>query len=405
MLEFHSAVTRAVTSKQAVADAFEKLGPGVASSASLIMLHACMGHRFDELAAEARRQAPQAMIVGASCCGVIGSDIVSEHVRDIAVMAVCGDELAAAHLDDVRAANSREAARALANEINRRLPGVSMVYLMASGIDIANDLLIRGIEDEMGPGVTIFGATSADNMRGKVSYQVFDGQAYRHSAWLVGFADPTLEVRTAASHGFVACGSPMTVTRASHNLIIELDGKPAWQEYVYRLGLNPSVDCGATIPVGALAERLDATRAAEYGNPHLLRVVTKRDESGAMHYPTTIQAGAELWLTLRDEDRIFADLDRMTRRMNEDSDGLSPVAVFHADCLARGRYTFEAIVKDELIARMQTPFRVGNETPPWLGLYGFGEFARLGGRNEFHNYTSAVYALYRSTVRQSSTPS
>ncbi len=28
-------------------------------------------------------------------------------------------------------------------------------------------------------------------------------------------------------------------------------------------------------------------------------------------------------------------------------------------------------------------------------MYGFGEFARLGGRNEYHNYTTAIYAIYR----------
>jgi hypothetical protein len=29
-------------------------------------------------------------------------------------------------------------------------------------------------------------------------------------------------------------------------------------------------------------------------------------------------------------------------------------------------------------------------------MYGFGEFARLGGRNAYHNYTTALYALYRN---------
>jgi hypothetical protein len=33
--------------------------------------------------------------------------------------------------------------------------------------------------------------------------------------------------------------------------------------------------------------------------------------------------------------------------------------------------------------------------PPWLGMYGFGEFARLGGANTFHNYTTGIYTLYR----------
>jgi hypothetical protein len=29
-------------------------------------------------------------------------------------------------------------------------------------------------------------------------------------------------------------------------------------------------------------------------------------------------------------------------------------------------------------------------------MYGFGEFARLGGKNEYHNYTTAIYALCRN---------
>jgi len=44
---------------------------------------------------------------------------------------------------------------------------------------------------------------------------------------------------------------------------------------------------------------------------------------------------------------------------------------------------------------MQHPLSCEGEVPPWLGIYGFGEFARLGGVNTYHNYTTAIYALYR----------
>jgi small ligand-binding sensory domain FIST len=88
-------------------------------------------------------------------------------------------------------------------------------------------------------------------------------------------------------------------------------------------------------------------------------------------------------------------MDRMTSRITAEAGNGKPVAVFHADCLARGRHLFNRILKEELVSRMQAPFSVDGEVPPWIGMYGFGEFARLGGRNEYHNYTSAVYALYR----------
>ena len=71
------------------------------------------------------------------------------------------------------------------------------------------------------------------------------------------------------------------------------------------------------------------------------------------------------------------------------------VAVFHADCGARGRLTLDRIAKDEIVREMQRPL-FGDATGPWLGMYGFGEFARLGGKNEFHNYTTALYVIHRA---------
>jgi hypothetical protein len=77
--------------------------------------------------------------------------------------------------------------------------------------------------------------------------------------------------------------------------------------------------------------------------------------------------------------------------------GRKPVAVFHADCLARGRFLFNRVLKEELVSRMQFPFSTNGSCPPWLGMYGFGEFARLGGKNTYHNYTTALYTIYRKS--------
>lgn len=404
MLNFSSASARVVNSRRAIAECLEIAGGSQPFKCDLLMIHASVGHNFAELAAEAGLLAPGAWVVGASCCGIIGREGVSETMRDIAVMAVTGKELAAAHVDGIFGHNSRDKARELALRLKQDLPGVNMVYFMASGIDIANDECIAALEEILGPEVTIFGATSADNMSGLTSYQIFGGEVYEHSAWIVGFADPDLEVITAASHGFVAVGEPLVVTRAEGHRIIELNGKPAWEEYTSHLGLDPASECRHTIPVGALAEELDAESAAEYGNPHILRVVTSREEDGTMRYATTVREGTRLWLTVRDEPRIFEDLDRMTSLIVALAGDRKPVAVFHADCLARGRHLFNRILKEELVSRMQAPFMAADQTPPWIGIYGFGEFARLGGKNEYHNYTTAIYAVYRNSQPSLSNP-
>ncbi len=395
MLTFSSASARIINSRHAIAECFQSASGDRAALADLVIIHASMGHSFEVLIDEARRLAPKARIVGASCCGVVGSEGVSESMKDVAVMLIEGRDFAIGHVDEIRGSNSEDKARMLAEAVKRERPDVNMIYFMASGIDIANDACIRGIESVFGPDVTIFGATSSDNMKGIISLQAFDEGVYEHSAWMIGFADPSLSVVTRASHGFVAVGDPLVVTKSSGNKIMEINHRPAWLEYTDRLALPPDSTCGDSIPIGALAEVLSARDAAFYGNPHILRVVTSKDALGGIDYPVTVKEGCELFLTVRDEERIFDDLDRIVAELVSECGDQKVVAVFHADCLARGRHLFNRILKEELVSRMQGPFMQDGEVPSWLGMYGFGEFARLNGRNTFHNYTTAIYVILR----------
>ncbi len=394
MLEFFSASTRTVNARRGITECMESaLGQDV-SNCDLVVINASIGHNFQELADQVRQLAPGARVVGASCCGIVGKEGVSESMKDIALMAVRGKEFSVGFSDGIYGYNSFEKCEAIARDMKSRNGGINMIYFLASGIDIDNDLCIAAIESVFGPEVTIFGATSSDNMRGVISYQVVDDRVYEHGVYMVGFSDPTLAVDTQATHGFVAIGEPMTVTKADGYRIMELDGKPAWPEFLNRLGLPASATCGDSIPIGALAEELPANLALEYGNKHILRVVTRHVDDTIL-YATSVKEGTRLWLTTRDEDLIFKEMDRMVNVMAERMKGHQLVAMFHADCLARGRFLFNRILKEELVNRMQFPFLVDGECPPWLGMYGFGEFARLGGKNTYHNYTTALYAIYR----------
>jgi len=394
MLSFHSASARVINTKRGVTECMEiALGDSYADC-DLIILHASIGHNFQELIQQAKEMAPKAKILAASCCGVVGREGVSESMKDIALMAVKGKEFAVAHVDEIFGHNSYEKTLEMAQSLKQQSPDINMIYFLASGIDIADDLCIKAFESVFGPEVTIFGATSSDNMKGFISFQAVDDKVFEHGAYAVGFSDPTLTIDTQATHGFVAVGEPLVVTKSNGHIIEEFNGKPAWQEYTKRLGLPETATCGDSIPVGALGEKLSPELAKEYGNNHILRVVTKHDGNN-MYYATQCPIGTELWLTKRDEELIFSEMDRMVKVMNERANGKTPVAVFHADCLARGRFLFDRIIKEELVSKMQNPFYVDGNCPPWLGMYGFGEFARLGGKNEYHNYTTALYVIYR----------
>lgn len=394
MLQFFSASGRIINTRRAVSECVENALGNDTSGVGLVILHASIGHDFREMVDQTQKELPGTTIVAASCCGVVGKEGVSESMKDMALMAIKGNEWAVVSTDEIYGHNTYEKTLTMARELKEKQPAINMVYTLASGIDIDNNATIRAIEEVFGETVTIFGATSSDNMKGVISYQAHDQQVFEHGAYLVGFADASLKIETQATHGFVAVGEPMVVTKSTGHIIEELNGKPAWEEYTRCLGLPASATCGDSIPIGALGEKLNPELAAEYGNNHLLRVVTKR-EGNNMYYATDCPVGTNLWLTTRDEELIFNEMDKMVAQMRAKIGDREVVAVFHADCLARGRFLFNRILKDELVSKMQYPFNVNGACPPWLGMYGFGEVARLGGKNTYHNYTTALYVIYR----------
>ncbi len=394
MLKFHSYSNRMVNTRRAVQECLESTLGSDYNRADLIIYHASLGHDFYELMEETKALAPNAQVVAASGCGVVGKEGVSESMNDIAMMAIEGKEFALESCDEFYGHNAYEKCREMAESLKKKNGEINMLYFLGSGIDTANDRCIAAFEEVFGSEVTIFGATSSDNMKGVVSYQGVNGKVTEHGAFVIGFSDHTLKVETQATHGFVAIGEPLIVTKSDGNVIKEFNGKPAWTEYTRRLGLEVNATCGDTIPIGALGEELTPELAEEYGNKHILRVVTKH-EGDFMYYATEIEEGTNLWLTTRDEDLIFSEMDRIVKNITSKIGDHKPVAVFHADCLARGRFMFNRIIKEELVGKMQFPFYIDGECPPWLGMYGFGEFARLGGENEYHNYTTALYVIYR----------
>lgn len=394
MLKFYSASTRVVNTQRAILECLEIAINNEYDRANLLIYNSAIGHDFNEILRYTKSLIPHATVIVGSGCGIVGREGVSETMKDMGLMVVEGKDFVVSSVNNITGNNAKEKSVELAKGLLTDGRSPSLVYFLASGIDIDTNGCIAGLEECLGDSTTIFGATTSDNMKGVISFQGIDDRLMTHGAIAVGFCDPELKVITQASHGFRAYGVPMVVTSASGNVIKELNGRPAWTEYTSKLNLTVDVTCGETIPVGALAERLPDDLAKEYGNSHILRVVTKH-EGDSMFYATAVEEGTELWLTVRDEELIFSDMDRMMASLSAKLTQHEIKAVFHADCLARGKFLFNKVMKEELVNKMQQPLHRNGTCPPWLGMYGFGEFARLGGRNTFHNYSTAIYVLYK----------
>lgn len=399
MLSFHSASVRIANTERAIDECFEIAFEGaIPGDLGAVIVNTAIGHKLDKVAAAVKKHAPSAVVLGTSCGGVVGREGAGEAMTNLAMMAVNGpgEEYAAASVDGVSGENSYEKGLALANSLHQKLPAASLIYLICPGLGVSCDKFIQAFDEVFGPEIPVFGGTSADNYKGITTFQYIENALTEHGAWALAFADPSLKVAAKATHGFNAYGEPMVVTKAEANHVIEIDGMPAWAAYSGRLGLIPEDDNTLSIiAAGGLAEALPPDLAEEYGNSHILRGALQGAREGVMYLSVTAREGDRFWLTTRDEDLIFSEQEKALAYLRDKLCGSAPVAVFQADCLARGRTLFNKVMKDEITGMMQNALLAGGEVPPWLGMYGFGEFCPLGGRNTFHTYTTSLLVLYR----------
>jgi hypothetical protein len=394
MLDFASGHSTQVNSAAAMQECIEQAVERRSADVNVLLVHSTIGHNFKALMAAARDRCPNAIVVGCTGAGVIYDKGVSEAMKALAVMAITGPEAAVAFRDGLDRSNGRELGRDAAAELDRRLGAVKALFLFTAGFDVTGDQVIAGVEDVFGRNVPVFGGIAADNGKARSSFQFCDGTVTEHGLILVGVADDSLDCEWVCHHGSNPVGTPFVVTEARLGHVTALDGKPAWEQVMSRLGLPASTPSGHTLPIAGMGLELSNAEQAEYHNSHLMLVPLETDGRGGFYFPASVKVGDKLWLMQRDEEKTFAGVDRITRLLGEKIDGRELVAVLHSDCMARGRLTFDQVLKDEIIARMQDPL-LGKGPVPWLGVYAYSEFCPLGGRNQFHSYTTTLCALVR----------
>lgn len=403
MLHFNSASVRIADSGRAVEECISIMyGDGTPEDGGIWIINAVIGHKLDKLAAAVKARLPGTTVLASSCGGVIGREGSGEAMTHLAVMAVNGpkEELGWAAVDGYSDENALEKGRELAAKLKASVPNAGIVYLLNPGINTCNDVFLNAFNEAYGETV-VFGGTSSDNYKAVVTSQYIGDKASPLGAWAVGFADKSLKYSAKATHGFKAFGEPMTVTKAANNVILEMDGKPAWDAYREKLSLIPDDNARAFLVAGGLARTLDASLAKEYGSPHILRLGIPDTERNVIKANVAVKEGDQYYLTMRDEDLIFSEQKKALEILREDitkksGDGkVRPAAVLQTDCLFRGRALFDRVMKDEIMGLLYNALSDSGDIPPWLGMYGFGEYCPLGGKNIFHTYTTSLLVLYR----------
>ena len=400
MLQFYSTSTNIVNSKRAITECLENALQGEPDlNCNLIIIYSAIGHNFQDLLSEARKVSPNARIAGCTGAGIISKKGPDESMKALAIMVIKGPEteFALTSRDISEPVNDPfNLCAGMASELKGLRPGINMILFLPSGYLIPTDLGIEGIKSVFGRNIPVFGAISMDNQKGITSYCFMDNRVIERGFVMVGFADPTLKYVNRVSHGFnIIEGLTLEVTKSVPGHIYELNGKPAWKVITETLGIPITATAVQVTPVAGLARELPPECWEEYGSKYILFVtMIKGEDDNSIYVSVTCEEGTKLWLTKRDEKMIFNGADRLVQRILDDLGGKKPVAVFHTDCVLRGRFSLNQVLKEELINHLQAPLIEGSDIP-WLGIYAAGEIGMLNGEARLHQMSSSLFVIYR----------
>ena len=267
-------------------------------------------------------------------------------------------------------------------------PTVEYMQLFSDGITGNGCGILRGILSVLGEDLPIAGGTAGDDGKFERTWQFAGNKLLTDAVVAVGF-EGDFHLGAGVRSGWSPIGLAKKVTRASGNVLYELNGEPALQVYEQFLGKHaeklPAV--GVEYPLGLVGHCLDG----DSGDYYLLRATMSVDrQEGSIRFAGEIPEGASVHLTCGDNSSILEATSEAARLANEELGDIQPQMIFFYSCMARkiilGQRT------NEELARVRRLFGVD---VPIIGFYTYGEYCRLNcdGPSLFHNETATISAI------------
>jgi hypothetical protein len=239
--------------------------------------------------------------------------------------------------------------------------------------------IVRGVYDVVGGRVPLAGGGA----NGRTAALFASGRAYRDAVVAVSLVSPE-RIGIGVAHGCVSRAVPGIVTRSADRIILGIDGRPAEEVYLEKIGRG-----GVRLPdeeFEALAVLHPLAQPEVTGNVRLRHILGRAPSGGlacATHIPATAAVGFA--------EQTPATIIESARRAARDAVGsLSgpPRAALVFDCAARKR-ALGGAVASEVAALVSS---LDNHIPV-AGLYTRGEIGRTRGAKGDLNHSVVVAAF------------
>ncbi len=255
--------------------------------------------------------------------------------------------------------------------LGRRFSSASAyLQLFSDGLTASGCAVLAGVEKGLGRGIPISGGTAGDDGKFNRTWQFAGRRVFTNGLVGIGLAG-NFRVGLGLHSGWSPIGLTKTITRASGNVLYELNHEPALEVYSRFLGKHarklPAV--GVEYPLGLV----DTVRHLEGTDYCLLRAtMSVNRQEGSITFAGDLPEGAAVRLTCADSASILEAARRAAHTARYQLGNLRPLLGFVYSCMAR-KIVLGRRIGEELNQIQQV---VGHHLPLG-GFFTYGEFSPI----------------------------
>jgi hypothetical protein len=339
------------------------------------------GARFHEL----QKMFPDAHIVGCSTGGQIRNNDVSD---DEVVAVALGFDTTKVRIASGTVSTSDQS-RGCGATIGRELSGDGLagVFVLSDGLNVNGSELVAGITDAIGRDIPLSGGLAGDGSQFSETLVGANCAPRNHIVVAIGFYGDAIRFGHGSAGGWDVFGPRRRISRASGNVLFDLDGTPALDLYERYLG-----DEAAGLPGTAL---LFPLQVSDPNNPEttLVRTVLAIDrDKRSMTFAGDMPEGWSAQLMRGNFAHLAAGAADAARQANDGTGTIGEdrgVALL-VSCIGR-----RLLMGQHITEEVEAAGAVLGDHIARLGFYSYGEIAphALSGFCDLHNQTMTVTTI------------
>lgn len=306
---------------------------GLKSAAgALVFATTAYGTAYPMILREVGAAARTREVAGCSSVGIIAGETEIESGPALAVIVFGGAELSAHRFftPQLRGRDAETAAE-IAGAIRPALGNSNLLLVFPDTYNATPGALLAALAREL-PGIAIAGGGASEDGSIGETFQ-FCGDAVANNSVSGMLLSGDFDLTIASSLACAPIGPPHRVTAARDNIILGLDGRPAYEVFAATAG-PLARDLRRALAFVFLAVPHDPAQADFRRGSYVARnIVGASAEHGALAVAHTPKVGDIVSLALRDAERARADLKAMLEDLR---DGPVPCFGLYFDCVSRG---------------------------------------------------------------------